>query len=58
MTNSEKHMKYLLVGVSSVKYGTSPFDWSLFTDSELETSESDLSLTHKEEREMRRETFY
>jgi len=41
VTNSGKHMKYLSVGVSSVK---SPFNWSLFTDSEPGTSESDLSL--------------
>ncbi len=34
-------MKYLLVGddgVSTLKSGTSPFDWSLFTDSESEPS--------------------
>ncbi len=45
-----KHMKYLLVGddgVSTLKSGTSPFDWSLFTDTELDASESDLSLLTK-----------
>ncbi len=43
-------MKYLLVGddgVSTLKSGTSPFEWSLFTDTELDASESDLSLLTK-----------
>ncbi len=42
-----KHTKYLLLDdvFSSLNFGGSPFDWSLFTDTELNTSETDLSLT-------------
>ncbi len=53
-----KHTKYLLVdeGFFSLNFGGSPFDWSLFTDTELNTSEPDLSLrTQKRERERERE---
>ncbi len=48
-----KHMKYLLVddGVFSLKLGPSPFDWSLFTDTGLNTSEPDLTLMTQRERE-------
>lgn len=40
-------MRYLLVAdvVFSLKFGGFPsIDWSLFTDTELKTSESDISL--------------
>ncbi len=53
-----KHTKYLLVdeGFFSLNFGGSPFDWSLFTDTELNTSEPDLSLrTQKRKRERERE---
>ncbi len=41
-----KHMKYLLAdeGFFSLNFGGSSFDQSLFTDTELNTSEPDLSL--------------
>ncbi len=53
-----KHTKYLLLdeGFFSLNFGGSPFDWSLFTDTELNTSEPDLSLrTQSAERERARE---
>ncbi len=39
-------MKYLLAddGVFSLKYGGLPFDRSLFTDTELDTSDPDPTL--------------
>ncbi len=42
----QKSMKYLLAddGVFSLKFGPSSFDWSLFTDTELDTSDPDLTL--------------
>jgi len=38
--------KYLLAGdvLFSLKFGPSPFEWSLFIDTELNTGEPDLSL--------------
>ncbi len=53
-----KHMKYLLVdeGFFSLNSGGASFDLSLFTDTELNTSEPDLSLrTQRAKRE--RETL-
>ncbi len=53
-----KHTKYLLVdeGFFSLNFGGSSFDQSLFTDTELNTSEPDLSLrTQRAERERERE---
>jgi len=32
----------MLDGVFSLKFGPSPFEWSLFTDTELDTCEPDL----------------
>ncbi len=55
-----KHTKYLLLDdvFSSLNFGGSPFDWSLFTDTELNTSETDLSLrTQSAERERECVTF-
>jgi len=48
-----KHMKYLLVDdiFFSLKLGTSPFDWSLFTDTKLKTREPVLSLMTQREKE-------
>ncbi len=42
----QKSMKYRLAddGVFSLKSGPSPLDWSLFTDTELDTSDPDLTL--------------
>lgn len=46
-------MRYLLVAdvVFSVKFGDFSIDWSLFTDTELKTSESDISLMTQKNRE-------
>ncbi len=46
MTKIKKHMKYLLAGgvFLSLKFGMSSFDQSLFTDTELDTFEPDLTL--------------
>ncbi len=45
----KEHKKYLLEGdgVFALKFGPSPFEWSLFIDIELDTCESDLSLMRK-----------
>ncbi len=52
-----KHMKYLLVGddgVFSLKFGGSSLDQSLFTDTELNTCELDLTLmTQRGERKIK-----
>jgi len=46
-------MKYLFSGVfSSLKFGPSPFEWSLFTDPDPDTCEPDLTLmTQRAKRE-------
>ncbi len=53
MTKNKKHVKYLLAaGVFfSLKSGPPSFEWSLFTDTELNTSEPDLTLMTQEQKE-------
>jgi len=46
VTNNKKHKKYLLLvdGFRSLNIGPSSFEQSLFTDTELDTCEPDLTL--------------
>ncbi len=63
MTKIKKHMKYLLSGgvFLSLKFGMSSFDLSLFTDTELDTFEPDLTLmtqiTERQNTEVTKEVF-
>ncbi len=63
MTKIKKHMKYLLAGgvFLSLKFGMSAFDQSLFTDTELDTFEPDLTLmrqiTKRQNTEVTQEVF-